>query len=44
MDPANDGVRAFCDRLGFHELPSSTPTEPALGVSTDALPQAPRVR
>jgi hypothetical protein len=34
MDPANRGARAFYDRLGFHELPSSTPTEPVLGIAT----------
>lgn len=34
MDPANRGARAFYDRLGFHELPSSTPTEPVLGITT----------
>jgi ribosomal protein S18 acetylase RimI-like enzyme len=34
MDPANHGARAFYDRLGFHELPSSTPTEPVLGIAT----------
>jgi len=32
MDPANTGARAFYDRLGFHELPSSTPDEPLLGL------------
>ncbi len=37
MSPANTGARAFYDRLGFAELPSSTPTGPVLGISTDAL-------
>ena len=36
MDPANLVARAFYDRLGFWELPSSTPTEPVLGIATDA--------
>jgi len=36
IDPANRAARAFYDRLGFRELPSSTPTEPVLGISTDA--------
>jgi ribosomal protein S18 acetylase RimI-like enzyme len=36
MDPANRDARAFYDRLGFHELPSSTATEPVLGIATDA--------
>ncbi|MFD5864548.1 GNAT family N-acetyltransferase [Agromyces sp. NPDC127015] len=30
----NTGARAFYDRLGFHELPSSTPVSPKLGVAT----------
>ncbi|MDF0514454.1 GNAT family N-acetyltransferase [Agromyces sp. H3Y2-19a] len=30
----NTGARAFYDRLGFHELPSSTPASPKLGVAT----------
>ncbi len=34
MDAANTGARAFYDRLGFHELPSSTPDSPLLGIST----------
>ncbi len=38
MDPANRSARAFYDRLGFHELPSSTPAEPVLGIATDAPP------
>lgn len=37
MDPANRGARAFYDRLGFRELASSTPREPVLGISTDAV-------
>lgn len=32
MDPANTGARAFYDRLGFTELPSSTPDSPLLGL------------
>jgi ribosomal protein S18 acetylase RimI-like enzyme len=36
MSPANTGARAFYDRLGFTELPSSTPTGPVLGISTRA--------
>ena len=32
MDPANTGARAFYDRLGFVELPSSTPDETLLGM------------
>jgi ribosomal protein S18 acetylase RimI-like enzyme len=34
MDAANSGARAFYDRLGFHELPSSTPDAPRLGIGT----------
>ncbi|WP_350347477.1 GNAT family N-acetyltransferase [Agromyces sp. G08B096] len=34
MDPLNTGARAFYDRLGFHELPSSRPDAPLLGIST----------
>ncbi|HET6673106.1 MAG TPA: GNAT family N-acetyltransferase [Agromyces sp.] len=34
MDAANIGARAFYDRLGFHELPSSTPDAPLLGIAT----------
>jgi len=34
MDAANTGARAFYDRLGFHELPSSTPEAPLLGIET----------
>jgi|SRR5690554_1779444 len=37
MDPANRPARAFYDRLGFSELPSSTPQEPVLGIATDAM-------
>lgn len=33
MDPTNLGARAFYEHLGFHELPSSTPSEPAFGIS-----------
>jgi ribosomal protein S18 acetylase RimI-like enzyme len=32
LDPANVNARAFYDRLGFHELPSSKPDAPALGI------------
>jgi ribosomal protein S18 acetylase RimI-like enzyme len=32
MDPANHAARAFYDRVGFHELPSSTASAPALGI------------
>ena len=32
MNPLNTGARAFYDRLGFHELPSSTPDSPRLGL------------
>lgn len=32
MDAANTNARAFYDRLGFTELPSSTPDAPALGM------------
>ncbi|ANJ28743.1 GNAT family N-acetyltransferase [Agromyces aureus] len=34
MDPGNVGARAFYDRLGFVELPSSTPNSPLLGIPT----------
>lgn len=34
FDPANTGARAFYERLGFVELPSSTPTAPLFGIST----------
>ncbi|GAA1751108.1 GNAT family N-acetyltransferase [Agromyces humatus] len=34
MDAANTGARAFYDRLGFHELPSSTSSAPLLGITT----------
>ena len=34
LDAANTGARAFYDRLGFHELPSSRPEAPLLGIST----------
>lgn len=32
MNPANHGARAFYDRLGFRELPSSPPDAPLLGI------------
>jgi len=32
MDAANTNARAFYDRLGFTELPSSTPDSPTLGM------------
>ena len=32
MDPANISARAFYDRLGFRELPSSKPDAPRLGI------------
>lgn len=32
MDAANTAARAFYDRLGFAELPSSTPDAPVLGI------------
>jgi len=32
MDPANASARAFYDRLGFRELPSSKPDAPRLGI------------
>lgn len=35
MDAANVGARAFYDRLGFVELPSSTPDAPLLGIATE---------
>lgn len=34
LDPANTGARAFYERLGFHELPSSRPDAPLLGIAT----------
>jgi len=34
MDAANTGARAFYERLGFHELPSSTADAPRLGIAT----------
>lgn len=34
LDAANTGARAFYDRLGFHELPSSRPEAPLLGIAT----------
>lgn len=35
MSATNTSARAFYDRMGFVELPSSTPTVTALGISTD---------
>lgn len=35
MPPDNPSARAFYDRIGFAELPSSTPDGPALGLRTD---------
>lgn len=32
MDPANTNARAFYDRIGFEELPSSTADAPILGI------------
>lgn len=32
MDPANTAARAFYNRLGFVELPSSTPMAPVFGI------------
>ncbi|WP_235511129.1 GNAT family N-acetyltransferase [Agromyces sp. Root81] len=34
MDAANTGARAFYNRLGFHELPSSSQSSPLLGIAT----------
>jgi ribosomal protein S18 acetylase RimI-like enzyme len=34
IDPANTGARAFYERLGFHELPSSRPDAPRFGIAT----------
>ncbi|WP_394550887.1 GNAT family N-acetyltransferase [Agromyces sp. MMS24-JH15] len=34
MDPGNTPARAFYDRLGFHELPSSRKDAPLLGIAT----------
>jgi ribosomal protein S18 acetylase RimI-like enzyme len=34
MDPANTGARAFYLRLGFAELPGSSPEDPLLGIAT----------
>jgi ribosomal protein S18 acetylase RimI-like enzyme len=34
LDAANTSARAFYDRLGFHELPSSRPDAPLLGIAT----------
>jgi ribosomal protein S18 acetylase RimI-like enzyme len=36
MSPANVKARAFYDRLGFRELPSSSPEGPALYLPSDA--------
>jgi ribosomal protein S18 acetylase RimI-like enzyme len=35
MDPANVSARAFYDRVGFRELPSSKPDAPLLGIELD---------
>jgi ribosomal protein S18 acetylase RimI-like enzyme len=37
MSGTNTSARAFYDRLGFHQLPSSTPAGPSLGIATDAV-------
>ena len=37
MDAANTSARAFYDRLGFHELPSSRPDAPLLGIATTVV-------
>ncbi|WP_431279595.1 GNAT family N-acetyltransferase [Leifsonia poae] len=34
---SNKSARAFYDRLGFHELPSSSPEGPSLGIATSAV-------
>jgi len=34
LDAANIRARSFYDRLGFHELPSSRPRTPMLGIAT----------
>ena len=34
IDAANTGARAFYERIGFTELPSSTATAPLFGIST----------
>ncbi|RZQ61455.1 GNAT family N-acetyltransferase [Amycolatopsis suaedae] len=34
VDAGNPGALAFYRRLGFHELPSSTPEHPVLGIAT----------
>ncbi len=39
MDATNTAARTFYDRIGFHELPSSTPEVPALGISTGPVAQ-----
>jgi ribosomal protein S18 acetylase RimI-like enzyme len=36
VSPANTSALAFYRRLGFHELPSSRPGSPVLGIATDA--------
>ncbi|GAB3584434.1 N-acetyltransferase [Leifsonia lichenia] len=36
MSPTNHGARAFYEKLGFHELPSSTPDGPVYAISTNA--------
>lgn len=37
MSASNISARAFYDRLGFREVPSSSPGGPALAISTDAV-------
>jgi ribosomal protein S18 acetylase RimI-like enzyme len=37
MSASNTSARAFYARLGFHEVPSSTPGGPVLAISTDAV-------
>ncbi|WP_295122829.1 GNAT family N-acetyltransferase [uncultured Leifsonia sp.] len=36
VSSANTAAQAFYRRLGFHELPSSRPSAPVLGIATDA--------
>lgn len=36
VSAANTSALAFYERLGFHELPSSSPGAPVLGIATDA--------
>ncbi|MFF1574646.1 GNAT family N-acetyltransferase [Leifsonia sp. NPDC058292] len=37
MSASNTSARAFYDRLGFTEVPSSTPGGPVLAIATDAV-------